>query len=431
MQKQRINGERFRSSPSQLDVKPAISAGFSFIRTYGDKLGDMGRKYKIPTLHTEGKKWYVEYYYRIPDPLRPVYQNKVWLRFKVYEDINRIKTKEYAQTLRTIVEETLKRGYDPFVEQLQAQQEVKAGISRKKEWTILQALHFFKQKWGDRGLQPNSLAKYYRVADRFRDWLTKTGLQHTPAADIGQDHIEAELSFYKNSLKWSNRSYNNEREFLGTIFTFLDRKKLNTNKPHLEIAKLKSASKKHRFYDDRLLPKVKAALLQVDGNLAFAAECVYFLCIRSDKELKNFKIGNIFPERKQAFITAGGSKTNVDRYIPMTDELIAKLRSRGIMDLNPNWYVFGTDGKPGPKMMGTHWAAKKFREVRKRCDLSTDYTLMGFRHTRVIHLKKDGAKDDEIMAVTGHSDFVSYSKYLRDLGVDVDIEAIQNKSRKW
>lgn len=430
MPKSQSATSRVRSSPSQL-LRPAPAAGFSFIRAYGDKTGTMGKKYKRPTLHTTGKKWYVEYYYQVPDALRPAHNNKLWCRFKVYEEINRVKNMEYARTLRDIVEVGLEQGYSPFEDALLEQQEKKAGITRKKEWTILQALHFFKQKWGERGLQDNSLAKYFRVADRLIHWLSSCGFQHTPAGEIGQEHIEAELSYYKKELKWNNRTYNNEREFLGTIFTFLDRKKLNTNKPHLEIGKLKSASKKHRYYDERLLPKVKAVLLQVDDNLAFAAECVYFLCIRSDKELKNFKIGNIFPERKQVFITAGGSKTNTDRYIPMTDELIAKLRSRGIIDLNPNWYVFGADGKSGPTMMGTHWAAKRFREVRKRCELSTEYTLMGFRHTRVIHLKKDGAKDDEIMSVTGHKDFVSYSKYLRDLGVDVDVEAIEKKSRKW
>lgn len=419
-----------RSSPSQL-LKPATTEGFRFIRHYGDKLGDMGKKYKIPTVHMTGRKWYVEFYYRIPESLRPVYKNRVWERFKVYEDINRVKDEGYSHNLRLAVEHALKNGYNPFEPDLEEQHNEKNKVVRKKNWTAIQALHYFKDKWAERGLEKSSLAKYTRVADRLIDWLVMCNLQNIPAQELTTEYLESELSHYKRTLKWSNRTYNNEVEFQATIFNFLARKKINDIKPHLDIDKQEAPSKKNRYYDERLLPKVKKALEEVNPYLAFAAECVYFLCIRSDKELKAFKVGNIFPDRKQVLITASGSKTKADRFIPMTNELIQKFTDRGITSMNPNWFVFGASGMPGPDRMGTHWAAKLFREVRMICKMSTDYTLMGFRHTRVVHMKKDGAKDDEIMAVTGHRDFNSYSKYLRDLGLDVDVEAIERKSRKW
>ncbi len=422
--------DRVRSSPSQL-LKPATSAGFGFIPRYGDKLGNMGKKYKPPTLHMTGRKWYVEFYYRVPDSLRTAYKNKIWERFKVYENINRVKSAEYSYLLKESVEYALKQGFNPFEEELQAQAEQKSKIVRSKEWTILQAINYFKQKWSDRGLNPDSLSKYIRVADRLIQWLIQCGFQRLPASEIKSEHLEAELTYYKNKLKWSNRTYNNELEFQATIFNFLAKKKINNDKPHSDIDKQKAPSKKHRYYDELLLPQVKAEISKVDPYLAFAAECVYSLCIRSDKELKNFKVGNIFPERKQVFLTAGGTKTNADRFIPMTNELIASFRERGIIGMPRDWYVFGQDGKPGPEPMGTHWAAVRFRQVRRNLKISTDFTLQGFKHTKVVHMKKDGAKDDEIMAVTGHKDFGSYAKYLRDLGMDVDVEAIQKKSRAW
>ena len=55
--------------------------------------------------------------------------------------------------------------------------------------------------------------------------------------------------------------------------------------------------------------------------------------------------------------------------------------------------------------------------------------MYGAKHTRVVHLKKDGATDDEIMALTGHTDYASYAKYLRDLGVDTNVEKISELSR--
>jgi integrase len=83
--------------------------------------------------------------------------------------------------------------------------------------------------------------------------------------------------------------------------------------------------------------------------------------------------------------------------------------------------------EPAPFAKG--FFSRRFARIRKLAGLDSAYTLYGFKHTRVIHLKKDGAKDDEIMNLTGHTDFVSYATYLRDLGVDVNPENIHRLSR--
>lgn len=43
--------------------------------------------------------------------------------------------------------------------------------------------------------------------------------------------------------------------------------------------------------------------------------------------------------------------------------------------------------------------------------------------------KYDGVNDADIMALTGHKDPTAYAKYLRDLGMLVDIKNINSKSR--
>jgi hypothetical protein len=53
------------------------------------------------------------------------------------------------------------------------------------------------------------------------------------------------------------------------------------------------------------------------------------------------------------------------------------------------------------------------------------------KHTRVIHLKQDGARDSDIMQVTGHISYQAYAEHLRDLGVDGNPEAINRISRKF
>lgn len=414
-----------------IPITPSKSGRFSFIETYSANLMPSGKNisWRTPKI-IRGKRWYVSYYYKVPGELQHLYPRK-WERFRVFEEINIIKTDEYAQLLRDAIEIALTDGYSPFEDQLQELKQKAAGVAQPKEWTIQQALNYFKQEWADRGLEPATLTRYESVADRFNSWLSKAGLQFTPAENITIKHIEAELKYYKKENEWSNRTYNNELDFLSTIFTFLLKKKIVKDNPCTDVDKQKSASKKHRYYDAKLFTKIKEVMLKEDEYLHFVCETIYSTCIRSEKELKSLQVKNIFPETNQVFISAGGSKTNTDRYIPVPSWWMNKVKEKGILNYPGDYYVFGTHREPSVKPFGKERFSKRFRKVREKMGLSGEWTIYGFKHTRVVHMKKDGAKDDEIMSVTGHTDFTSYAKYLRDLGVDVDSAAVEAKTREF
>lgn len=70
------------------------------------------------------------------------------------------------------------------------------------------------------------------------------------------------------------------------------------------------------------------------------------------------------------------------------------------------------------------------KNVAEAAGISKDFTIYGAKHTRVIHLKNAGYTDGELMGITGHKDSTSLSKYLRDLGLTVDIEKLNKVSRK-
>lgn len=384
--------------------------------------------YRGPKLITSGKKWFVEYYYRSPE-------NK-WKRFKVYEDINRIKTTEHAYSLLEAVRIGLSEGYNPYQEQ---QTFLKNQHLYKKEWTINQAFLHFKTIWSDRGLEQDSLSKYFRTADRFLSWCIHRGIQHEPIETITRKHIESYLSQAKKDGNWTNRGYNNEKDFLSTMFNFFVRDCNAPKNPCLGISNQKTATKKHKYYDEKTFSIIKDALLKYDPYLLFACQVVYYLCIRSEKELKLFKVGNIFPERKQVFIKAEDSKTNSDRYVPLTDEILQIFKERGILDYPPDHYVFSVphknkfvkDGIPGKEPFSRGFFSKRFAKIRKGLGLSGDWTIYGFKHTRIIHLKTDGVQDADIMSLTGHSSFAAYADYLRDLGLTANPEAINSKTRKF
>lgn len=423
-------------SPLPHELNPHHTRVFSFINAYGDKMGTRKNiAYKEPKLSTTGTKWFVWYSYRVPGSINP---ERPWQRFKVYEDINRIKTMEYAYDLLRAVKICLESGYDPFKEH---QDFIKneADTLYRKQWSINQAVLHFKTMWKERGIEHSSLVKYNRTADRFLNWCIVRGIQHEPIESVTHKHIEAYLKDAKQSGAWSNRGYNNEKDFLSTMFIFFGRDCNCPVNPVKGITNQKTSSKKHKYYDEKTFTKMKEAMTGSDPYLLFACQVVYYLCIRSEKELKLFKVKNIIEERKQVFIKAEESKTNKDRYVPMASEMLSIFKERKILDYPGDYYVFSVphknkfmpDGVPGIKPFGKGFFSKRFAKIRKKVGLSSDYTIFSLRHTRCVHLKMDGASDESIMNLMGHQDFSTTSKYLREIGLTVDPDAVDRKTRKF
>jgi site-specific recombinase XerD len=242
------------------------------------------------------------------------------------------KKKNTVLILVAAVNRALKEGFNPF------QNRPKAPTI--KAWTTQQAVLFFKQKLQDKGIEESSIGLYESTVKRFIKWLIEKNIHNDEVNTITETYIEIYLDEQQKKNNWSNRHYNNERNFLKTIFIFLHKKGIVKINPCLSILKKKIITKKHRFYDEKLLKKVLDVLKQEDPYLYFACQCVYYLCIRSEKELKYFKVGNIFPERKQVLITGEDSKTDKDRFIPMPDEMLKVFQERKIFDYPSNHYVF-------------------------------------------------------------------------------------------
>jgi len=396
--------------------------------------------WKEPKLYKGKDKWWIEYQFRIPEELRYRYKGAKWKGFKVYEDINRYKTEEYANLLITAVRTALEHGFNPFelAKETFVNFQQQPQLPQEKVWTCTQAFNYFIQEWEQRGLEDATLTKLKRAIEALTAYLTKHNLQHQPVTVITRDHVKAALREASDANGWSNRTFNNNRTALATLFIFLHSEKIIPDIPTGKIEKKKTKSKKHRYYDPEQFERVRKVMKEDDPLCYFATKLIYYLCIRAEKELKHFRVGNIFLDRKQVLIQAEEAKTDADRYIPIPDELMEELtyiRNRYPTD----YYVIGKgnrikfvkDNTPSAKPFPNNMISGRFAKIRKKAGITSDHTPYSFKHTRVIHLKQDGAQDKDIMQVTGHTSYQAYAEYLRDLGVDGNPEAINKITRKF
>lgn len=421
-----LNGVRISFAAQ---MKPVPVAGSIISKKNSVTLVSKVFQYRTPEIIRAKTGWYVKYYFRIPVEVRPFYNNQEWKRFRVKEDMNRRKgqeREEYAQWLRASIEESLKNGYNPF--KPENEEIIEGQVIEKKELGAKDAIQLFLKAWEKRGLEKASLDKYKRTANRLIEWLEMKNIPYKNIQEITVDHIEQFLNDLKKKQGFSNREYNNQYDFTRTIFNFLLRKKFIPESPCAGIKKQKSKSKKHRYYDAKSLEIITKAMDAKDPYIGFAFQTVYYLCIRSEKEMMFFKVGNILWEQNKILLDVG--KGNSERYIPMDTNIKEILLKRGIDKYPADYYVFGINGEPSRNHFGFGFLSKRFRKVREASGLSSDFTLYSAKHTRVIHLKQDNLPDADIMSVTGHKDFTAYARYLRDLGVDADPKKINAVSRK-
>jgi integrase len=395
--------------------------------------------WKPPKLY-KGKRWWIEYQFRIPKELRHRYKGVKWKGFPVFEDINRYKTDEYAEILLKAVKFALEQGFNPFEYEQKVFLEFQQANQTQpdKVWTCTQAFNYFKQEWEQRGLEEATLTKLNRAIEALTQYLTKLNLQDQPVKVVTRDHIKFALREAAKENEWSNRTFNNNKTALSTVFIFLEKEKIIDDIPTEGVETKKTKSKKHRYYDPEQFARVRKVMKEDDPLTYFATKLIYYLCIRAEKELKHFRVGNIFLDRKQVLIQAEEAKTDADRFIPIPDELMEELTY--IRNHYPtNYYVVGKgnrikyvrDNTPSAKPFPNNMISARFAKIRKKAGVSSDHTPYSFKHTRVIHLKQDGAQDKDIMQVTGHESYAAYAEYLRDLGVDGNPEAINKITRKF
>lgn len=407
-------------------------AGFSLEKGNFTKMSPNVYQYRTPILVKAKRGWYVEYYFQIPENFKHKYNIKAkWERFQVREDMNRRKGQEkeiYAIWLREWVEGKLKEGFNPFTNSIEKIAKDQSGIEEKKFLSAEDALRMFLEEWKTRGLDPvNTYPKYERVVTRLIEWLIKKTIALYPIQDITQNHIEAFLKDMKKEHGFGNREYNNHYDFTRTAFNFLLKKKFITEAPTAGIDKQKANTTKHRYFDEKSLQAITKAMLNTDPYLYMAFQTVYYLCVRSEKELKFLKVGNIMWEQNK--ILAEITKGKAERYINLDPKLRELFIKQGIDKYPADHYIFGVEGHPAPKPFGRGFLSKRFMKARKLAGLSSDFTIYGAKHTRIIHLNQDGASDSDIIGLTGHKDYEAFAKYMRDLGLDVNVEKLNRISR--
>lgn len=380
--------------------------------------------YRPPRVVKTAKRWYVEYWYRIPIELRE--KKKEWKRFRVFEDINRYKTDEYANELCKFVAYFLDQGYDPFANEKILMNEPEL----KLEWSFNVALDQYLDRCRENGLRPKSLQSYGTIINFVKEYFLKDNSIYRPLKQVSKEQVKTFMNDMKIRQGWNNNTYNKNLGYLIAVFNWFVREEKIDKNPAKGLELKKVAVTKHKYFDDKTAALLKLKMELLNPYLLKFITFIYYTATRPKSEARLLKCKHVLFDRKLLFIPASISKNKKDDYIPMSEELISLLKGMGIDSSPSEYYIFSASGKPDSRPASQNYFASKFKPFKDSLKLGDDYSIYGFKHLRAIHLAQDGADPYEIMRLFRHSDLSITSLYLREIGI-ADTTNVISKTRKF
>lgn len=400
-----------------LKATPVVA--FRFSKAYGVKKGVSLKyvNYRPPKLVRDTGKWHVMYYFRVPDDRRHEYP-KEWKKFKVYEDINRHKTEEYAQFILKSVESALADGYNPFTD---LKPKVKVA-----EWSLNHGLDAFIVACEEKGLRPKTLSSYRSCIKHLKDYFIVGNRLYAGLSSITKDEIRSFLSTTQKREGWENGTYNSNLGYAGIIFSWFVKEDKIAKSPCVGIEAKKATVNKNKYYSDDLAKKIKAELLKKNPYLHSFCEFIYYTCTRPKSEARLLQVKHLLFERDLIFIPGSISKNKKDDYIPMAPELKSMLEP--LKGKSPETYIWGNTA-PGEKPASPNTLAAKYKPFKDALGLDDSYSIYSWKHTRAIHLAHAKVDPFDIMKLMRHSSVGITMIYLKELGTEVDWEKYNIKAK--
>src|SRR5690606_17794081 len=150
--------------------------------------------------------------------------------------------------------------------------------------------------------------------------------------------------------------------------------------------------KGNRPFNNAEFPKLMEYCRENNAFLYQFCRFIYYSCMRPDAELRKLQIYEIDLVGRKMAVPGNNAKSKSTQWIPIDDSFLSILSEMGLHNYPSNYYVFGKNGKPGPKPVHEKYFGKYFRPVKKVLGLHPDTTLYSIKHTRCIHLVEDGEK---------------------------------------
>lgn len=344
-----------------------------------------------------------------------VYVAKEKKAFRYKKGINDSKArgqrKAHAQACADVLWEALTTGWNPLQARYPAFEEE---IRRQRIMNFNEALDFcFAEK--QKALATGSVYNYRHTLKVIKRAAINAGYSEKKVTDIGRPDIRVIIDQAKGEQDWTPKSRNQNLCVLKSLLSVLLDRDIITNNP---AYKIKSEKQPERVRYKRIIESERESIVKhLSEKAPDYLDFIYFIYdtgIRP-KELHLIQIFDISMMKREIVVREDVAKTNKERIIPITDDMLSILLKREIHTLNKNWFLFSKNKfAPGPKAFWPTAGARYWRKYVQG-DLGIDAKLYGLKHSGADAKLLAGIDTRTLKSLYGHSSEQMTEKYLEQL----------------
>jgi len=364
-------------------------------------------------------QWYVHYSFKNP------WTGKMD-RFKYSDGINCNSTirerMDAAKSLQARWWRKLKAGYNPFDSPDHIYSSAQKQLIFNKD--SIQEILLDTIPKVTQSIEKKTLTTYKRYVLNFCEWLKTKGKIDLDISLITEDDAENFLTHLLEAKGHGTKHRNEHLSLLRKLFEYLKRRKKITDNPFFFCVNKKVESKGRKFYRDGIRNLIIDELEKRPQLLLFC-EMIYYTLARP-KELRFMQLSEIFLTDARIEIPGNKSKTDMQRWITIPEQLLKKLYEMKLHEYPKEFYLFGNKGVPASKPTGVNYFRKKYIPIKLMFSLGRDYGIYNWKHTGAIKADRANIPHKDIQQQGGWTTMAMLDTYLGDMDT-IDSPYIRNQ----
>lgn len=386
------------------------------------------------------REWYVYFKYKDPST------NKLKRQNNIKAGANRLKTKEerykFLSDIRDNLELLLKMGFNPYEDNTELEKKLLPNFNSSleinltdnkakeetslidnlletSEYSIEDAFEYVLNRKKN-SLAASSFSVFKSRTNKFLDWLeeSKEGIGKKSITSLTKKTVITYLNDVLEKTSASNR--NNTRGDLSALFQTLVDDDILPDNYIKNINVLKSKPERNKTYGSKLEIDILEFLEKNDPILLLFVQFISFNFLRPI-EVCRLKVSDLNLDDKTLTVNAKNKHGKIKIIPQKMFDLLPDLSSKNENDLlfTPNeiggiWETLETNRRD--------YFTKRFKDIKDKFNLGTEYGLYSFRHTSITNLYREFNKTltpfetkSKLMQITGHQTMDALEKYLRDI----------------
>ncbi len=351
------------------------------------------------------KQWYVYFFWLENDQKKQI---------RVKRGLNLIKNKkereQEGKILVQVVLNQLNDGWNPITDQMDKKLENKT----VSEW--LDDILLLKKSY----ITDRSYRTYKDNIKFFKSWLKLKKLDDLFVHNFTNKHAQQFLDWILVDKGFCGKTHNGYLGNISGFFNEIEKRNKSVTNPFKGIKKLPEDVGSNTTYSVEEQNLLEKYFIENDKYFYFATRFVKY-CFFRRTELSLLQVKHIMWYNKTIVVPSKSAKSRKQDSVTIGKTLEKIIKESGIINLDPQMYVFGKDFIPSfEKIKRLDDFSDKQRDINKMLGVKPECTFYSWKHTGCVELYNITTDPYVVMRQCRHSEINITMRYLRSLGLGVN-----------